>query len=205
MGRDPTKVGRARVGAELIAEVVNGFVEPISWKTLVRLLLFSFSFFFSLFAFSLFFPRNLSVASPAPRTCCSIWLMITRRTGVHAHFAVLLDRLREQPALAVPVKAQPGPRVCVCVASAARAHIPNTSGGAISPSHAECPGKLGQVVDGSPGRGGDTHQTEKVGKRSSKGDQIGLVIRYGCRASPLAMTNSRLLLLGFRRRFYHLC
>ena len=39
MGRDPTKVGRARVGAELIAEVVNGFVEPISWKTPVRLLL----------------------------------------------------------------------------------------------------------------------------------------------------------------------
>lgn len=35
MNRDPTVVGRARVGAELIAEVVNGFVEPISWKTLV--------------------------------------------------------------------------------------------------------------------------------------------------------------------------
>ncbi|KAH7907528.1 Di-sulfide bridge nucleocytoplasmic transport domain-containing protein [Hygrophoropsis aurantiaca] len=34
MNRDPTTVGRARVGAELIAEVVNGFVEPISWKTL---------------------------------------------------------------------------------------------------------------------------------------------------------------------------
>lgn len=37
MSRDPTIVGRARVGAELIAEVVNGFVEPISWKTLVSL------------------------------------------------------------------------------------------------------------------------------------------------------------------------
>lgn len=35
MNRDPSKVGRARVGAELIAEVVNGFVEPISWKTLI--------------------------------------------------------------------------------------------------------------------------------------------------------------------------
>ncbi|KAG0703049.1 Di-sulfide bridge nucleocytoplasmic transport domain-containing protein [Suillus ampliporus] len=34
MDRDPTTVGHARVGAELIAEVVNGFVEPISWKTL---------------------------------------------------------------------------------------------------------------------------------------------------------------------------
>lgn len=37
MNRDPTVVGRAKVGAELIAEVINGFVEPISWKTLVRL------------------------------------------------------------------------------------------------------------------------------------------------------------------------
>lgn len=37
MNRDPALVGRAKVGAELIAEVVNGFVEPISWKTLVRL------------------------------------------------------------------------------------------------------------------------------------------------------------------------
>jgi hypothetical protein len=35
MNRDPTKVGRAIIGAGLIAEVVNGFVEPISWKTLV--------------------------------------------------------------------------------------------------------------------------------------------------------------------------
>ncbi|KZP15210.1 hypothetical protein FIBSPDRAFT_726197 [Athelia psychrophila] len=34
MNRDPTIVGRAKVGAEMIAEVVNGFVEPISWKTL---------------------------------------------------------------------------------------------------------------------------------------------------------------------------
>ncbi|KAF9014919.1 Di-sulfide bridge nucleocytoplasmic transport domain-containing protein [Cyathus striatus] len=35
MNRDPSVIGRARVGAELIAEVVNGFVEPISWKTLI--------------------------------------------------------------------------------------------------------------------------------------------------------------------------
>jgi hypothetical protein len=40
MARDPSKVGRARVSAELIAEVVNGFVEPISWKTLVSGMLF---------------------------------------------------------------------------------------------------------------------------------------------------------------------
>ena len=35
MNRDPTVVGRARVGAGLLAEVVNGFVDPLSWKTLV--------------------------------------------------------------------------------------------------------------------------------------------------------------------------
>ncbi|KAF8641207.1 hypothetical protein AX17_000841 [Amanita inopinata Kibby_2008] len=38
MNRDPAVVGRAKVGAELIAEVVNGFVEPISWKTLIFVL-----------------------------------------------------------------------------------------------------------------------------------------------------------------------
>lgn len=38
MSRDPAVVGRAKVSAELIAEVVNGFVEPISWKTLVSFL-----------------------------------------------------------------------------------------------------------------------------------------------------------------------
>lgn len=36
MNRDPKIVGRAKVGAEMLAEVINGFVEPISWKTLVR-------------------------------------------------------------------------------------------------------------------------------------------------------------------------
>ncbi|THH09424.1 hypothetical protein EW145_g2034 [Phellinidium pouzarii] len=35
MSRDPKIVGRAKVGAEMLAEVVNGFVEPISWKTLL--------------------------------------------------------------------------------------------------------------------------------------------------------------------------
>jgi hypothetical protein len=36
MSRDPTVVGRARLSAETLGEIVNGFVEPISWKTLVR-------------------------------------------------------------------------------------------------------------------------------------------------------------------------
>ena len=40
MSRDPKVIGRAKVGAEMLAEVVNGFVEPISWKTLVYIPLF---------------------------------------------------------------------------------------------------------------------------------------------------------------------
>lgn len=38
MQRDPSAVGRARVVAETIGEVVDSFVEPISWKTLVSTL-----------------------------------------------------------------------------------------------------------------------------------------------------------------------
>lgn len=38
MQRDPSVVGRARVVAETIGEVVDSFVEPISWKTLVSTL-----------------------------------------------------------------------------------------------------------------------------------------------------------------------
>ena len=38
IARDPRVVGRARVGASVLAEVVNGFVEGISWKTLVRMI-----------------------------------------------------------------------------------------------------------------------------------------------------------------------
>ncbi|KAI0369931.1 hypothetical protein BV20DRAFT_945153 [Pilatotrama ljubarskyi] len=34
MNRDPTKVGRARISVEVLGEVINSFVEPISWKTL---------------------------------------------------------------------------------------------------------------------------------------------------------------------------
>jgi len=39
MQRDPSLVGRGRVVAETIGEIVNSFVEPISWKTLVSALI----------------------------------------------------------------------------------------------------------------------------------------------------------------------
>jgi hypothetical protein len=72
MARDPSRVGRARVGAELVAEVVNGFVEPISWKTLVRAPP----------------PRALPDADEAP--------------GVHAQLARVPHALREHAPHALP-------------------------------------------------------------------------------------------------------
>ena len=41
MNRDPSKIGRARIGAQLLAEIVNAFVENISWKTFVSILMMS--------------------------------------------------------------------------------------------------------------------------------------------------------------------
>ncbi|KIJ21347.1 hypothetical protein PAXINDRAFT_104352 [Paxillus involutus ATCC 200175] len=65
MNRDPTQVGRARIGAELIAEVVNGFVEPISWKTLVfTLTSLSFLTLFVNTLLSLYRSRHQPVHSP---------------------------------------------------------------------------------------------------------------------------------------------
>lgn len=37
MNRDPTKVGRTKVSFEVIGEIINTFVEQISWKTIVSL------------------------------------------------------------------------------------------------------------------------------------------------------------------------
>lgn len=34
MNRDPAVVGRARIGAETFAEIINGFIRPISWKSM---------------------------------------------------------------------------------------------------------------------------------------------------------------------------
>ncbi|CAE6469456.1 unnamed protein product [Rhizoctonia solani] len=59
MQRDASVVGRARVAAETLAEVVNGFVEPISWKTL--------GFSVSTLAFLvLFINISASLMRPAP-------------------------------------------------------------------------------------------------------------------------------------------
>lgn len=36
--KDPAIVGRARVAAETVAEIVNGFVDVVSWKSMVSIL-----------------------------------------------------------------------------------------------------------------------------------------------------------------------
>ena len=35
MRRDPSVIGRAKLSAETFAEIINGFIEPISYKTMV--------------------------------------------------------------------------------------------------------------------------------------------------------------------------
>lgn len=37
MNRDPKVVGRAKIGAETFAEIINGFIKPISWKSMIFL------------------------------------------------------------------------------------------------------------------------------------------------------------------------
>jgi len=44
MRRDPTVIGRTRVSAETIAGILNSFVEPISYKTMLFFLLLLFGF-----------------------------------------------------------------------------------------------------------------------------------------------------------------
>ncbi|KAJ6569548.1 Di-sulfide bridge nucleocytoplasmic transport domain-containing protein [Mycena capillaripes] len=67
MSRDPTIVGRAKVGAEMIAEVVNGFIEPISWKALAfTLTSLSFLTLFINALLSLYRSRHQPQAPPAP-------------------------------------------------------------------------------------------------------------------------------------------
>lgn len=66
MDRDPAMVGRARVGAELIADVINGFVEPISWKTLAfTLTSLTFLTVFVNSLFSLYRSRHEAAHSPS--------------------------------------------------------------------------------------------------------------------------------------------
>lgn len=65
MNRDPTVVGRAKVSAETFAEIINSFIEPISYKTMIFCISIIFgSVFVSNFAFGFF--RAKSINHPHP-------------------------------------------------------------------------------------------------------------------------------------------
>jgi hypothetical protein len=59
MNRDPTEISWTKISAETIAEIINGFVEPISYKTMI---------FFVLFTFGLLFVSNLAFGFAKTRT-----------------------------------------------------------------------------------------------------------------------------------------
>lgn len=55
MNRNPKVVGKARVGAETLAEVINGFTEVISWRTMVRVVPYQSALFIKLMSISQLF------------------------------------------------------------------------------------------------------------------------------------------------------
>lgn len=65
MNRDPTVVGRAKVSAETFAEIINSFIEPISYKTMIFCILIIFgSVFVSNFAFGFFRAKSMNHPHP---------------------------------------------------------------------------------------------------------------------------------------------
>ncbi|KAJ1982437.1 hypothetical protein H4R33_005035 [Dimargaris cristalligena] len=65
MNRDPKIVGRAKVSAETFAEIINSFIEPISYKTMTFFaILFFCTIVLSNFAFHFIRTRSVSAAAP---------------------------------------------------------------------------------------------------------------------------------------------
>lgn len=62
MNRDPTVVGRINIIAETFAGVINSFVEPISWKTMVGQVVWCIDVADSSF-FSLFFVQSFTLVT----------------------------------------------------------------------------------------------------------------------------------------------
>ncbi|KAJ2158884.1 hypothetical protein GGF46_003429 [Coemansia sp. RSA 552] len=73
MHKDPTKVGRAKVSAETLAEIINGFIEPISLKTMLFFVTMFFgTLFISNFAFGAYrhsrvYYQSVHQSNDAPR------------------------------------------------------------------------------------------------------------------------------------------
>eukprot|EP00736_Rhodelphis_marinus_P013175 Rmarinus@m.4634 len=67
MNRDPRIIGRTKLSAEALAEIVNGFIEPISYKTMVFFSIFLFGFLLiSNFAFHLTRTRTIPFLHQLP-------------------------------------------------------------------------------------------------------------------------------------------
>lgn len=65
MNKDPSVVGRARVSAETFAEILNAFIEPISWKTMAFILVVIFGTVFLInFAFGHYRSQRMSHMQP---------------------------------------------------------------------------------------------------------------------------------------------
>ncbi|OAX79994.1 hypothetical protein ACJ72_05683 [Emergomyces africanus] len=65
MNRDPAKVGRAKVSAQTLAEIFNGFIEPISFKTMFFFIA-SIASCFAVSNLTFSFFRNKSNNPPSP-------------------------------------------------------------------------------------------------------------------------------------------
>ncbi|EGE84745.1 nuclear envelope protein Brr6 [Blastomyces dermatitidis ATCC 18188] len=65
MNRDPAKVGRAKVSAQTLAEIFNGFIEPISFKTMFFFIA-SITSCFAVSNLTFSFFRNKSNNPPSP-------------------------------------------------------------------------------------------------------------------------------------------
>ncbi|QSS66994.1 nuclear membrane protein [Histoplasma capsulatum] len=65
MNRDPAKVGRAKVSAQTLAEIFNGFIEPISFKTMFFFVA-SIASCFAVSNLTFSFFRNKSNNPPSP-------------------------------------------------------------------------------------------------------------------------------------------
>lgn len=105
MNRDPTVVGRARVGAETFAGVINSFVDPISWKTM-GFTLVTLTFLIILTNSALF---NLRAKHQAPAPIQSQAAHPPMPMGLQGMYPPqYVGQYAGQAALGAPMQGQPG-------------------------------------------------------------------------------------------------
>jgi hypothetical protein len=91
MNRDPTEISWTKISAETIAEIINGFVEPISYKTMIFFILLTFGLLFiSNLAFSLVKHRTQSIPDTTPSTSLPLSRKWILPSYSHSHSPSLL-------------------------------------------------------------------------------------------------------------------